>query len=237
MVLGAVLAFTVTSVRANSEFVQSARLTQELRSISQHITDELRRAGYDEDAMSYVATASSTDFSRFSPILVDTSDADGHCIVYAYDRSPGNPGLIDLANAEVRAIRRATATIGGETVGVIEVGESSAAGAPACNGAGPDYGKYPVPCAGSGWCAFSDPRAVDIETFDVNTGGEGASSHGAQQITSSGFTPMQIREIKFTLTGHLRNDAATSRTVTSNVKVRANCLRALVDDCSEAPAP
>lgn len=249
VVLGAMLAFTVSSVRANSEFVMAARLTQELRTISQYISEELRRAGYDEAAMDYVASSSAIEFSEFSPLLVDTATAGSHCIVYAYDRSPGNPGQIDLANQEIRAIRRATATIGGETVGVIEVGESSAAGAPACGGASPDYTKFPVPCASSGWCALSDPRSVDIESFVVDAGGQvdtdgdgvadapDTSSHGMQEITATGYTPMQIREIKFTLTGRLRSDDATSRTVASNVKVRANCLRALVDDCSEAPAP
>lgn len=249
VVLGALLAFTVTSVRANSDYVMSARLTQELRSISLHISEELRRAGYDESAMDYVAASSATEFSEFSPLLVDTATAGSHCIVYAYDRSPGNPGQIDLANQEIRAIRRATATLGGEAVGVIEVGESSAAGAPTCAGASPDYTKFPVPCAASGWCALSDPRAVDIQSFVLDVGGlvdsdgdgvadaPNPSSHGMQQITATGYTPMQIREISFTLTGHLRSDPATSRTVASNVKVRANCLRALVDDCSEAPAP
>lgn len=249
VVVGAVLVFTVASVRANSEFVMAARLTQELRSISEHVSDELRRAGYDEDAMAYVASSSATDFSEFSPVLVDTSVAGKHCIIYAYDRAPGTPGQIDLANQEVRAVRRATATIDGESVGVVEVGESSAGQSPACNGASPDYAKYPVPCAASGWCALSDPRSIDIEAFDIDAGGlvdsdgDGAvddpdeSSHGLQDVTATGYTPMQIREIKFTLTGHLRNDEAISRSVSSNVKIRANCLRALVDDCSEAPTP
>lgn len=249
VVLGALLAFTATSVRANSDYVAAARLTQELRTVGQYVSDELRRAGYDESALDYVASPSSTEFSRFAPVLVDTSDAAGHCIVYAYDRSPGNPGLVDLANQEVRAIRRATAVIDGVSVGVIEAGESSAGGAPSCDGASPDYGKYPVPCSASGWCALSDPRAIDIESFAVNAIGPvdsngdgvmddpGLTSHGVQTITATGYTPMQIREIKFGITGHLRNDEATSRTVSSNVKVRANCLRALVEDCSEAPVP
>lgn len=237
VVLGALLAFTVTSVRANSDYVAAARLTQELRTISQYVGDELRRAGYDESALDYVASASTTDFSEFAPLLVDTTDAGAHCIVYAYDRSPGSPGQIDLANQEIRAIRRSTATVGGVVVGVIEAAESTAAAAPSCDGAGPDYGKYPVPCSASGWCALSDPRAVDIEAFTIDADGDGADSHGRQEVTATGYTPMQIREIKYTLTGHLRSDDAVLRTVASNVKVRANCLRALVEDCSEAPTP
>ena len=67
-------------------------------------------------------------------MLVDTSVAGQHCIIYAYDRAPGTPGQIDLGNQEVRAVRRATTTIEGQTVGVIEVGESSAGQSPAWRG-------------------------------------------------------------------------------------------------------
>ncbi len=237
VVAGAVLAFTVSSVRSNSEFVTSARLMQELRTISQYIEDELRRAGYDDDAMGYIASTSSTAFSKFSPLLVDTSDADANCVIYAYDRSPGTAGQIDLGNQEIRAVRRAETTINGVSVGVIEVAESSTGSAPTCGGASPDYGKFPVPCAASGWCAFSDPRAIDITAFTIDIDGAGAESHGLQEISSSGYTPMQIRELQVTLTGELANDSDTSRTLVSNIKVRANCLRALVSDCSVAPTP
>lgn len=237
VVAGAVLAFTVSSVRANSEFVTSARLMQELRTISQYLEDELRRAGYDDDAMGYVASSSATTFSKFSPLLVDTSDADANCVIYAYDRSPGTAGQIDLANQEIRAVRRSETVINGVSVGVVEVAESSAGSAPTCGGDSPDYSKFPVPCAASGWCAFSDPRTTDISAFLVDIDGAGNGSHGVQEVASSGYTPMQIRELRVTLTGNLVNDAETSRTIVSNIKVRANCLRALVSDCSLAPTP
>jgi type II secretory pathway component PulJ len=237
IVAGAVLAFTVSSVRANSEYVRAARLAQEMRSINQQVVSELRRAGYDEGAMDYVSNSSATEFSQFSPMLVDNDDPDANCIVYAYDRQPGTPGSIDLDNQEVRAIRRATATVGGKTVGVIEMGESSGTAAPTCGGAGPDYSKYPVGCASSGWCALSDPRAVDVTAFLVDDDGAGGGSHGVQDITATGYTPMQIRELRITLTAGLRDDASISRTLVSNVKVRANCLRALIGNCELSPAP
>ena len=78
VVVGAVLAFTVSSIRANADFVGSARLTQELRSASQYVNSELRRAGYDEDAMAFLASAS-TETSEFAPILVDTT-AGANCV-------------------------------------------------------------------------------------------------------------------------------------------------------------
>lgn len=238
IVVGAILAFTVSSVRANADYVGTARLMQELRSASQYIHDELRRAGYDEDAMAYLASAS-TDTSEFSPMLVVTT-AGANCIVYAYDREPGNPGQIDLGNAEIRAVRRSTATVDGQVQGVIEMAESAAGLQPACGAAGPDYSKYPVQCnAATGWCPLSDPRVVDIETFTVDIDGAGANSHGRQDLASagSGYLPMQIREARVTVGGHLVGDDAASRNIVTNVKVRAKCLRALVTDCNAAPTP
>lgn len=245
IVVGAVLAFTVSSIRANADYVGSARLMQELRNVSQYVNSELRRAGYDEDAMAYLASGS-PETSEFAPILVDTT-AGANCVIYSYDRLPGTAGQIDLDNQEVRGIRRSTATMDGVSVGVIEMSESAAGLQPTCAGAGPDYSKYPVMCnLASGWCPLSDPRTVDLETFivdidgvDANGDGVADNSHGRQSLASagSGYMPMQIREARVTIAGRLRNDEDVSRSIVSNVKVRANCLRALLSDCELAPTP
>ena len=89
--------------------------------------------------------------------------------------------------------------------------------------------------ATSGWCAYSDPRTVDIRTFTLNDAGVAGSSHGLQDITSTGYTPMRLREYKITLTAHLRNDSSVSQTLSFNVKTRANCLRELVSNCDAVP--
>ncbi|MEO7359594.1 MAG: hypothetical protein ABI120_04650 [Gemmatimonadaceae bacterium] len=242
IVVGAVLAFTMSSLRANSDFVKSARLMQELRNSSDYINSELKRAGYDEGAMTYVANPTSTAVSKFAPILVDTA-AGANCIIYAYDRpiigGVGSPGAIDVANGEIRAIRRATS--GG--VGVIEVAESTTAVTPTCAGASPDYSQYPVTCnASSGWCPLSDPRTLNIQAFTVNTAGSGTDSNGVRTLAGgSGFNALELREFQLTITGSLVGDASVTRSVRSNVKVRADCLRAsvaaVVTGCNVAPTP
>jgi Tfp pilus assembly protein PilW len=239
IVVGAVLAFTVSSVRANSEYIKSTRLQQELRNSTDFITSELKRAGYDEAAMDYVANPNSTAVSKFAPMLIDTT-AGANCILYAYDRQPGTPGQIDLDNGEIRGIRRKTATINGQTVGVIEVAESASAVTPACSGSQPDYSEYPVTCnTSSGWCPLSDPRSLDITSFTVNTAGSGTDSNGVRSLAgSSTFNAMQQRELQVTLVGALSNDATVTRTERSNIKVRADCLRPLVTtSCNAAPSP
>jgi len=238
VVVGAVLAFTVSSVRANSDYVQSTRLMQELRNVTDYMTVELKRAGYDEKAMVYVANPTSTAVSKFAPMLIDTT-AGANCILYGYDRTGGNQGDIDLANGELRGIRRKTATVNGATVGVIEVAESSSSATPDCSGAQPDYSQYPVDCnTGSGWCPLSDPRALDVQTFTINTAGSGTDSNGVRSIAGGAtFNALQQRELQLTVTGNLRSDASVTRTVRSNVKVRADCLRANITGCNAAPAP
>jgi prepilin-type N-terminal cleavage/methylation domain-containing protein len=47
IVTGAVVAFTMSTMKGNTEYVRSARLTQELRNSLDQVTRELRRAGYD----------------------------------------------------------------------------------------------------------------------------------------------------------------------------------------------
>lgn len=239
VVVGAVLAFTISSVRANSDFVKSTRLMQQLRTTSDYITSELKRAGYDESAMKYVANPSSTAASKFAPILVDTS-VGKNCVVYAYDRQPGTSGEIDLGNGEIRAIRRATAALDGQNIGVIEIAESFGSTQPTCNGAGPDYTSYPTVCnAVSGWCPLTDPRMVNIGSFTVGTGASGSTSHGVQTISAAtGLNAMQLREFAVTVTGALRSDSSATRAVQTNIKVRADCVRASVNPaCTTEPKP
>lgn len=238
IVVGAVLAFTVSSVKANSEFTKSTRLTQELRNVNDHLLDELKRAGYDENAMNYVASNSATAASPFSPVYLDKT-AGANCVKYAYDREPGNPGGIDLGNGEIRAMRRAIATIGGRDIGVIEVAESSATVNPSCTGAQPDYSAYPTSCnSASGWCPLSDPRVIDIQSFTVDDAAVAGVSHGIQDIpASTGFMPLRIREYRLRLTGALVADSTIARSVESNVKIRSDCLRANAADCALEPTP
>lgn len=234
IVIGAVLAFTVSSVKANSEFTKSTRLMQELRNVDDYIVDELKRAGYDEAAMDYVASSSATAVSPFSPIYVDTT-AGANCVIYAYDREPGTPGTIDLGSGEIRGIRRVS--ING--VGVIEVGESKTGVTPDCDGASPDYTSYPVGCnSGSGWCALSDPKVVNISTFTIDDTAVAGASHGGQTIPGSATSmPLRLREFRIVLTGVLVADSTITRSVNSNVKVRSDCLRNDISDCNLEPAP
>ena len=212
LVVSAVLAFTVSSVRSNAEFVTATRLTQELRATMDFATRELRRAGYDQDYMAQISRlAGATDASDFSPILLD-----GSCVIYAYDREPGTPGQVDEDNGEVRALRRVTVN----GVGVIEIATTDAANtAIACDDATANYATYPPTCVGS-WCALTDSRTLDITAFTITD-----VSPAVIPAAGTAALPLRIRQFDVGITGRLVGNPAVERDLSSSVRVRADCLR------------
>ncbi len=231
VVSGAAVAFVLSSLSSNTEFVRSARFNQDLRSNMDFVTRELRRAGYDENAMKYIAlSASNNTTSPFSSIKVVRKEADNGCVIYAYDsKTAGNgtttgPGRLDLAGGELRAIRRMTRTVNGKLVGVMEVFQSGAAvttplDSTICDAAGPNYDNYPASCnTGTGWCPLSDPLQLDITRFRI--------------IDSSLWNPptqvshgSKVRDLELTMSGVLVGANEYAREMQSSVRVRAECLR------------
>jgi prepilin-type N-terminal cleavage/methylation domain-containing protein len=230
----AAVAFMVSSLKSNSDFTQATRLTQDLRFAMSFVSAELRRAGYDEDALFYAMQgATGTATSDFAPMLFVT-DQDGDsvnddaCIIYAYDRSPGDPGQVNLSNGEIRGIRLVRVTVNGvDDVGVIEMAESSTGVTPACDDATADYSTYPPTCTGS-WCAFTDSRVLNVSSFTLNVGTM------LNVAATASTTPMQVRDVQVALAGNLLRDDALTRSVESSVRVRADCMKS-TSACALAP--
>lgn len=214
LVTAAVLAFTVGSVRSNAEFVTATRLTQELRNVIDFSSRELRRAGYDQDYLEQISRlAGSTDQSDFSPILLEDDPA---CVIYAYDRDPGNAGEVDEDNGELRGLRYVE--VGG--VGVVEAATSDATNDEiACDDDPADYSTYPASCVGA-WCALTDNRVIDITEFQIND-----LSPAVVSASGTAALPLRIREFGLLVEGNLVGNPDVSRTLQSRVRVRADCLR------------
>ena len=237
----AVVAFMMSSMRSNGEYVQSTRLTQELRNTLDLIVRDVARAGYNDDALAYVSLPNTSPFSPMfikdvTPFVVPgtaasyaNADIDG-CIIYAYDRTfpngqaaaAGTAGEIDVDNGEIRGIRR----IVSNGVGVIEYAESTSGVQPACNGASADYSTNPSTCnTATGWCALSDPTRVDITRFMVIDKGNDVA------------TSMRVRDLGIFLEGRPVNVTDYVRAISSDLKVRADCLAGTTADCFNAPSP
>lgn len=222
IVSGAVLSFFLSSMKSNGEFVQSTRLTQELRNSLNLMTNDLQRAGYDQDSLGYLASGGSTPFT---PLNLDVANS---CVIYSYDKAGGTIGLLDLANGEVRAIRRSSATNqDGRTVGVIEFATSFGTTRPVCTSVGATYTTYPPTCnATTGWCALSDPSVLDITalTFTDNRAFVGVAPNR-----------VQLRRIGVNLQGQIAGTTGAARNMVASVRVRSDCYNATLTNCSNSP--
>jgi prepilin-type N-terminal cleavage/methylation domain-containing protein len=222
IVSGAVLSFFLSSMKSNGEYVQSTRLTQELRNTMDLMTRDLQRAGYDEDALTYLASGSSTPFT---PIKLDLAN---NCIVYSYDKAGGTPGTLDLGNGEIHAIRLVSATNQeGKTLGPVDYATSFGTTRPSCTAAGATYTSYPPACNGTtGWCALSDPAILDITGlgFTDNRSNVGVSPN-----------QVQLRKIGIDLQGRIAGTTVTPRNIVASVRVRSDCYNATLSNCSLSP--
>jgi prepilin-type N-terminal cleavage/methylation domain-containing protein len=214
IVSSAVVAFMMSSFKSNAEYVQSTRLTQELRNSLDLVTRDVRRAGYNEKAMASLGTGSA---SPFSPMLVDTANK---CIIYAYDRANGTcagangNGCVDLDTGEVRAIRRKVVTFNNVSVGVLEFAESASGTRPTCTGASATYTTFPPTCnTTSHWCALSDPSVINITDFALTDSSQDAG------------TQIRLRDVGITISGQLANSTSFTRSVNSSVRIRTDCFK------------
>lgn len=237
IVSGAVLAFTLASMKSNSDYMLSTRLTQELRNTLDLVTRDLRRAGYDEDALKYLASGNATPFSRIrlcndanactavNTTAVVPPTAPITCAIYAYDRAGGTDGVVDLSNGEVRAVRLKQRMVHGRTVGVVEYAISSGTTQPACGDASPDYNTYPPTCNGT-WCSLSDPAKLDITKLEITDGGMVVGTAPAQ---------VQLRDLTIDMAGRLAGSTEFTRTIKSDVRIRTDCFDTTISNCALAP--
>jgi prepilin-type N-terminal cleavage/methylation domain-containing protein len=231
IVSGAVLAFTMSSFRSNGDYVRSTRLTQELRNTMDLVTRELRRAGYDDNALSYLARGTGSPFTHMSLATAGATANTFKCVLYAYDRTThgGTHGVIDVDNGELRGIRVATRSVNNRNVGVLEYFESSGSIQPSCSGASPDYTTNPATCnATSGWCPLSDGTTLDIVTFELTDN---------RSLVGTAPTQVQLRDIGVLLQARLAGSTEFTRGMQSSVRVRSECYDTTMSHCSNTPAP
>lgn len=88
IVVLAAVGFVVAVAKSNSENIQATRLTQELRSISEVVGREVRRARFVADPVGLIGSGGAVNRDDIYP------QADGipaNCIVFSYDEPPTPP--------------------------------------------------------------------------------------------------------------------------------------------------
>ena len=231
LVSGATVAFLLSSMKSNGEYVTSTRLTQELRNTMDLVTRDLRRAGYNNDTMSFLVPGSVNPFASVfvkddSPTGAGNEDLDG-CIIYAYDSATAE-GVLNLGAGEVRGIRRVVATMpDGSTVGVLEYAQSAGTARPACGTeATPTYTSFPPACH-SLWCPLSDPSKINITQFQV-----------LQTLSNTVGTPpeeIRVRDLNIVLQGQLVGTTDVTRGMRGGIRIRTDCFKPTISDCNVSP--
>lgn len=219
VVVGAVLAFAVSVLQSNSQNIAATRLMQELRTSIDYMARELRRAGYDQNAVRIVSNATGYA-SPFRGISVSDSVGTNDCIIYGYDRAGGTPGTVD--SGEVFGVRRTTVASG---AGVIEVHRGGSA-APTCGGSSASAADCFSGTAG--WCPLTDSRVVDVTALNFTRA----------NTDTAGSPAIRVRVIDIDIQGRLVNATDTIRRVENRVRVRADCVAptaAGLSACSTAP--
>lgn len=126
ILVGATIALVVSTGQANAETVQTARITQEMRAISEIVSRDLRRARYVDDAIATIGTGGGVP-NPYDAIVVSNG---GACIQYAYENFWDNDTPADDSDDVPRHFR----TIWREVVdgvGVVYLAENGAA-SPTC---------------------------------------------------------------------------------------------------------
>ncbi len=212
IVLGAVLTFTVTMIRAYSENIQSTRLTQELRTSMNIIAREIRRAGFDSRSVTRVLT-------DINPSTFNAMTVTANCVSYQYDRGVGGPGGTPGVS-EVRGVRMSS------TTGTVQMNASSAS----------------IDCAGSnGWVDVTDPSVVQVTAFAptlIDTpfcSQLGATTDPVTGTITYHLAQGVVRHLRLCLKGRLVADNSIARHVTNTVRVRAENV-SFIDSTTVCPA-
>jgi type IV pilus assembly protein PilW len=206
IVIGAALAFTVSTVRAYGENIRSTRLSQELRTGMNLVVRELRRAGYDSASVSQ--TTSGLGPSAFTQLSVGAPYHPVSCLFYKYDQGTGT-------GSNTRGFRHSSLDTANTGPGSVQMNATDA----------------DSDCGGADWVDLTDPKVVNITVFKPtlyetkfcnvvasrDTNGDGTLDQ-FDTVTGS------VRTVTLCLKGSLVADPTVVRYVTDTGRIRADDL-------------
>lgn len=204
VVIGAIVAFTVATAQSSTTNIRSTRVMQYLRSSMDLIEREIRRSGFDENAIKFVGTCVSAGgtcpIGNFNQIVISTSS----CIIVSYDTAanstPGTPG----AGATYHGFR----LVQKSSVGVIQASLGSAT-APSCGAA----------ANSTDWTDVTDPKIVNVTNLAFS---QPATVGGCVQQSNTGMW-LVVQDVLVQVTGQWvdpSNHLTTSRSIEESVRVK-----------------
>lgn len=220
IVVAGISSLVVATLRANTENLQMTRLTQEMRAVMQLVTRDLRRAGYDQNAVRDFGTGSQSN-NQFTSIsafqnetdqkfltdgIAGTEAARATCILFSYDfrgPDPDDPPDGEPQSSEFRGFKFDAAT---NSVKIKDSG--SAANADCADGTG-------------NWETLTDTATIRVDEFSISTV-DGSSVPVLEDL--AGNPILTVRELVITLDAGLVNDPDVQRSMRQTVRVRNDLL-------------
>jgi prepilin-type N-terminal cleavage/methylation domain-containing protein len=233
IVVGGVTSVYVSTIKSSSDTLSHSKLNQELTTLLNIMTADIRRAGIWQGSMDYMkpqnnifsSEAISTkltvvDQANGSTIInpFNTTawslDTDGDCILYSYDRTTaGTVGLGTVEDTDVLGFRLSTNPW---VVQIRTQRDATFTGTDQC-----DQGT---------WLDLTDSELLRINTlsFDlgnsacINTSADsGSAEYDCYAVApNAGDVITETREVDITINASLTNDAFVSRTMEQSVRVR-----------------
>lgn len=197
IIIGGVLTFTVSTVDSVGRNIGATRIMQELRGAMAVMTREIKRAGYDRDAIEGIARGVFP--SGYAQITINGA---GDCLLMSYDRVGVNDGGNVPGAGEWKGFRRAV--VNGR--GVLQINTRS--NPPSCT-------------TNTDWVDLTSPTDVSITGFTLTQTNLAPIPSGS---TAGGAITVALREIQIQMRGALVSDPATQRGLDERVRVRTDVV-------------
>ena len=187
----------------NTQLIHMTQLTGELRSAIQIISRDIRRAGYNADALAGFLTTQAID----SGVTMGTVDDAGaaECVHVTYDDiSRGQSGV------QANVVYRLRTVSGVGRLSVLFGDEDD------------DY-SCDTAITDTDWVDLSDPLLVDISALQFIH--NDSLTDIAENLNNGHMIQVGIEQISITITATLRSNDTISRTITNEVQIRNQYLR------------
>lgn len=188
--------FAVNVFRSNTESVLMIQLSQEMRSAIQLVSRDIRRAGYEDDALArYLATQAVDSGVVLGPI---DANGDAECVQLAYE---------DLGGKSVSAVyrRRVIAEVG-RVAANFEAGASCATSLDA-----------------AGWVDITDPLLTHIQSLEFRH--YDSLTDISENSSTGNVIQVGVESIYISIAAELTSNNSIVRTITNRVQLRNQYLK------------
>ena len=199
--------------QSNTQSIHMIQLSQEMRSTIQLISRDIRRAGYNDDALagflSTQAIGSGVTMGSVNPY------GDIDCLQVQYDELDGS------ARNTVYRARSYAISNGVVSSEVSAVFDSSEVGAISAHFS--DTTTCASSLTDSGWINISDPLLTDVAGLGFILNDQ--LTDIAENMSNGNTIQVGVEEVNITISASLRSNNAVTRSITNEVQIRNQYLR------------